>query len=803
MIKQSTFILIFLLLQCGSDLSKAQINPDTGEIAIKQSLLDLSNDGVLMCLAAHPGDEDGQTLAYYRKKFGVKTYSVFYTRGEGGENETGSELYKELGVIRTREAENAARILGTDPYFLNFIDFGYCKTAAETFEKWGGKDSVLARVVYIIRKLKPDVIITNHLSDPMNGMNHGNHQVVALTALEAFEKAGDSSYHPEQFNEYGMKPWRVKKLFFRVFEDSAIKQGKYDVANAVGEIDSLRGVSYVDVANAALREHKSQGMAHHVVRPDPMLKTYYRLMKSDQKCGNDTNNLFGGILLTSSHYRSLKKKIAELAKMNLTNRNAMLRRISAMMKEMDVELSRTGIFFKQINDIFEYRLLINSKTELETLRNHLLGAHVFFTISDSVVVPGQVFYFTIDSISGLSQGITRLYFPNVKNGWLVLNDIKNEGSLQYKPKEQISIVVGKNQPLTLPKAEKQYLTYHTEKLFKFFVVHQSKDTLHSFNYYGEISLEIGPRVVFSISPKNVKVNHKRTFQIKIIDYLHDPAGDSVFVAAQGLGKAEPILVRVAKKYDVGIGKMQFYFASNVTNGEHKLVFDLGNRHIITDTVTVKKFPVEVAPRLKVGLIKSYDNTLEFALGELAVDYKILHADDLSSSDLSVYHTIIVDIRAYLVRKDLRQNNARLLDYVKNGGNLIVMYQRVIEWEPEYAPYPLKLTHNSVTDETAPVKILHPEHPLFTFPNQISDNDWKNWIQERGLCFPGEHSPEYVELLSTNDPGESPLTTGYLVANYGKGTYIYTSYSWYRQLREINPGTFRIFSNMISLPMYRK
>ncbi len=801
MIKRFAFILVILSLPCC--VKSVQALPDTGEIAIKQSLLDLSHNGVLMCLAAHPGDEDGETLVHYRRRFGVKTYAVFYTRGEGGENEIGSELYKELGVIRTRETENAARILDTDPYFLNFIDFGYSKSAKETFEKWGGKDSVLARVVYVIRKLKPDVIISNHLPDPVNGTNHGNHQVVAITALEAFGRAADSSYHPEQFAEYGIKPWRVKKLFFRVFEDSAIQQGKYDVANALGEIDPLRGVSYLAAANAASREYKTQGLARQVVPLDTARKTHLRLVKSDKKYKNDAQSVFGDIVLTSSRYASFQKEISALSKMKLNDRDSMLRRILVIMNKVDVNLSTMNIYSREIKDVFEYRLLILWKTELETLRNQLLGVRAFFTISDSVAVPTQVFYFTIDSIGGLSPGITRLYFPNVRNGWLVLNDISNKGSLEYKSKEQISIVVGKDQLPTLPKTETQYRTHHSEKLFKVVIVHQSKDALHSFNYYEEIPLDIGPRVVFSVSPKIARVDHEKVFQIKIIDYMHDPAGDSVFVSAGELGKATPVLVRVAKKYDVGLGQMHVRFASNVAQGEHRLVFDLGNRHIITDTVTVKKFPVEVAPRLKVGIIQSHDNTIGFALRELGVEYRPLDAEDLSRGDLSVYHTIIADIRAYIVRDDLRHSNERLLEYVKNGGHLIVMSQRDTEWKSEYAPYPLKLSQNRIADENAPVKILQPTYPLFTFPNKITDSDWKDWIQERGLNFPSEHSSEYRELLSSNDPGESPLTTGYLIANYGKGTYIYTAYSWYRQLREVNPGAFRVFANMISLSKYGK
>ncbi len=216
---------------------------------------------------------------------------------------------------------------------------------------------------------------------------------------------------------------------------------------------------------------------------------------------------------------------------------------------------------------------------------------------------------------------------------------------------------------------------------------------------------------------------------------------------------------------------------------------------------IRLVDVEVADGVYVGYVKSYDDTLEWALKQLNVKSKALEPDDVRFGDLSVYDTIILDIRAYLVRQDLVESNQRFLDYVNNGGNLIVMYNKTFEWKPEFAPYKLIVSRDRVTVEEAPIIILAPDHPLFSFPNKITSQDWDGWVQERGLYFPSEWSPEYKELLSCNDPGETPLLGGYLVAQYGKGTYIYTSYVWYRQLQELNPGAFRNFANMISLPKH--
>ncbi|HTY59956.1 MAG TPA: PIG-L family deacetylase, partial [Bacteroidota bacterium] len=174
-------------------LVRAQVEPGD----VRQALRDLSHDGVLMDLSAHPDDEDGATLAYYRMKLGVRTYSVLFTRGEGGQNEKGPELYEDLGVLRSEETREAGRVLGAEVRFLNFLDFGFSKTATETFQKWGGEREALRRLVYVIRKYRPDVLFTNH--NTIDG--HGNHQAVAITAVAAFDAAADSTFFPEQLRE--------------------------------------------------------------------------------------------------------------------------------------------------------------------------------------------------------------------------------------------------------------------------------------------------------------------------------------------------------------------------------------------------------------------------------------------------------------------------------------------------------------------------------------------------------------------------------------------------------------------------
>jgi hypothetical protein len=222
------------------------------------------------------------------------------------------------------------------------------------------------------------------------------------------------------------------------------------------------------------------------------------------------------------------------------------------------------------------------------------------------------------------------------------------------------------------------------------------------------------------------------------------------------------------------------------------------------TVPVVYAEAVVVSGRKVGYLPSYDQTLERALAALGVDAKKLTVDEIAKSDLSGFHTIIIDNRGYEAHQDLIPVNNRLLKFAEDGGTVVVFYHRVNEWNPnesrgrpQLAPYPIIVGDERVTEEDAPVTFLLPKHPLLNFPNKITQKDFANWVQERGLYFPREWDPRYAAILSTHDTGAAPLKGGLLVAPYGRGNYIYTSYVWYRQLRAGLPGGYRFFANLIS------
>jgi LmbE family N-acetylglucosaminyl deacetylase len=760
-------------------------------IELSQLSLDLSNASVIVALSAHPDDEDGATLAYYRMKYGVKTYSIFFTRGEGGQNEIGPELYKDLGVIRTHETEEAASVLGSEVYFLNFIDFGFSKTATETFREWGGRRAVLERLVYIIRKLKPDVIITNH--NTIDG--HGNHQVVAITAIEAFDAAADPTFAPEQLREDGVDLWQPKKLFWRSW--TATRE-PVDVVNAVGERDTLRHQSYQEVALSALSMHKSQGMDRFALMRmlSPSAKTYYRLIRSSSRFSNDSTNFFGGIepLRDDPSLAAVGKELHNLVPSIIptdeSERKHFLDRLQATIKDSSMMLYRRVEAAMDSNSCSRSFSPLRCRTvgiwnqALQRLVRTALGLSIHPEVSDSIVVPGERFSIKISDVS-----------PKGWNHRMSINIATPPDWLAEKSEDGFTLSVPRSATPTVPLAEGLYRTYRSFPLVK---VEVTFTGIPSFSMGMPIAISIAPLQTLTVEPKACRYKERgNEFQYTVHNYFNNKTAGRIGLDLPKGWTATSAEFIIEKEDGEAKGRVTVYPDLDSPNGDYRIVM---HAHDATDTVTVRKFDVKVARDITVGVVKSYDNTVESALQDLGTKFKLLDEKDLQG-DLQKYASVIIDIRAYLVRDDLKRNNAHLLEYVKNGGNLIVMYQKDFEWKSDYAPYPLKISRLRVVDETAPIRILAPDHPLFNFPNKISASDWDGWVQERGLYFPTEYSKDYLELLSCNDPDEKPLTGGYLVANYGKGTYIYTSYVWYRQWKEAHAGALRNLANMICLPLF--
>ncbi len=776
-------MLVALSIVAGT--SRAQ-----NSIELRQAFLDLTNNGVLMNVSAHPDDEDGATLAYYRMKYGVKTYSILFTRGEGGQNETGPELYEELGVLRTAETREAGKILGAEVHFLNFQDFGYSKTATETFRKWGGPREPLRRLVFAIRKYKPDIIFTNH--NTVDG--HGHHQVAAITTIAAFDAAADSTMFPEQLLLPGITVWQPRKLFLRNF--GRVDQTA-DVVNQIGETNSLRNLSYLDIASHALNQHKTQGMDRADLRRFTRGLSLYRLMRSNSIYERDTTSFFGGVDLWSDPSVSGLKDL----------RSLLARLHFGMLQDSLIEICSNALgeierFNTKNPGAIAQRMLAHWQEEIEDVLTYSCGITASWQFSDPVVVPTQKVSSTFSlkseecTISGLQCEF------NVPQGWAVNQESPANSSGKHGLFQQFQIFIGDNATRTIPRTVALYNPLESEldvEGHAGFLLNGKPVTVTV-----RPQFDIAPFQTITVSPEVAGIftstsSEGKKFSFQVRNFAPRKTAGRVVVHMPPGWMAESAAFTIATEDSTASGVLYVRPPKDVHPGEYKLRF---KTEFAWDDVTVKVFDVAVDKNVRLGIVRSYDNTLESAAEELGLQYKLLDAKDLAAN-LSSYTTIVVDIRAYLVRNDLKQNNQRLLDYVRKGGNLVVMYQKDQDWKPEYAPYPMSVSRRRVSVEEAPISILTPNHPLVNVPNKLTDDDWKGWIQERGVYFPQDVSSEYTRILSSNDPDEPALTTGYLVANAGAGSYIYTSYVWYRQLKEFNPGAFRAFVNMVAYPNYRK
>ncbi len=762
-------------------------------IDLQQAFLDLSNPSVAMDLSAHPDDEDGSTLAYLRMRLGVHTYSVLFTRGEGGQNEKGPELYEKLGVLRSEETEEAGEILGTEVRFLNFMDFGYSKTSTETFQKWGGSREVLRRLVYVIRKYKPDILFTTHST--IDG--HGNHQAVAITSIAAFDAAADSAFFPEQLRIPGITLWQPRKLFFRVggrFEQNA------DVYNPILDTDQVRGVAYLDIASEALRKHRTQGMERANLRNFTRGRSMYKLMRENSLYEMDSTSFFSGIdFWRDPSTLPLHSVSAQLSRWHYgMARDSLLRSASSVLLQLD---SLEG---SAHNSPLSLRMEQHWRDEIERIVALSCGVEASLAMKDSVLVARQAVDCDLRltssdcTVSGLR---VRFALPR---GWSM-----NERTVAPSPSgtrgmnRTFTMHVGKDVLPTLPKEIAQYHSLERYQDVTAYVSYLLNGMPVSFHI--SPAFEVAPPEWLSVSPEDAGYLPARsggdlTFSWKLTNFMPRGVSGSVVSEAPAGWKTTQGRFEITKENDTASGQILVRPSQNVKPGEYALRFSTTQA---SASVPVSVFDVKVAQGVRLGIVTSYDNTLEAASNELHVPYELVSDSVIEHGTLGRFTSLIIDIRAYLVRDALKKFNNRLLDYVRDGGNLIVMYQRDQEWKPEYAPYSFQITRKRVTVEEAPITMLEPDHPLLSMPNRIGEPDWKGWKQERGVYFPGKVAPEYTRLLSTSDPDEEPLTTGYLVAPVGKGSYIYSSFVWYRELKEENPGAFRCFANMISYSSTRK
>src|SRR5215213_1715937 len=776
--------------------------PDKAEL--HQALLDLTSPWTVMCVAAHPDDEDGSTLTILRRKYGIHTVSLFSTFGEGGQNAVGPALYEELGVIRARETMAAADVQGSEPHFLGFRDFGFSKSAEETFRAWGEKE-VLRRMVLQIRLLRPDVIITNH--DTTSG--HGHHQATGRMVLQAFDAAADPKQFPEQLGQVGT--WQVRRLFVRSRGQAATSSSAETPPQSItidpNETDPVRGSTYAQQALSGLHKHATQGPWPKTVPPGGARQIRYNLVRQVQSAGPLPANAktpVDGLTLPDAVAAKLVAPTIEGKPLT----EFVDRRVEVLVALLNAR--RRGAFTapKQVVDVDPQRFRLMS-SRLDNALATVSGAAVGLSEEGSALVPGEDAQLAAVVSNG---GVGEIQIKQLRFRGLGVDkhlDAAEKILPGTETSAEVKVPTPKTTSFTVPSSEHLY----DGRLFGEPLKVEAELSIEgvSFQVEKETRREVAPAVeIVDVDPapyvSTPATSQKPLdFRITLKNHLRKDFRGLLRVRGQSLETGREINLRPGETARSNlVVRTALPVAAQAQDSKVAVTVDLP---IPKEPIARRNIPLVYADALvaggrKVGYLPSYDETLQRALTALGVEAKQLTVGEIAKSDLSVFHTIIIDNRGYEAHQDLIPINNRLLKFVEDGGTLLVFYHRVNEWNPtekrpQLAPYPIIVGDERVTEEDAPVVFLQPQHPLLNVPNKITQKDFANWVQERGLYFPREWDGHYTALLATSDKGEPPLRGGLLVAPYGRGNYIYTSFVWYRQLRAGLPGGYRFFANLIS------
>jgi LmbE family N-acetylglucosaminyl deacetylase len=779
-----------------------------------------------MCVAAHPDDEDGTSLIVMRRKYGAHTVSLFSTFGEGGQNAIGPELYEELGAMRARETMAASEIQGSEPHFLGLKDFGFSKSADETFQKWGHEEA-LRRMVLEIRKLRPDVIITNH---SVTSNDHGHHQATARLVVEAFDAAADPKRFPEQLKD-GVTAWQVQRLFVRVRGQNASGTGPI-VTIDPNEQDPVRGTSFAEQALSALQKHATQGpwpksvaqmAARFANQSDGRLPIIrYRLAREAKGEGappQDAKNFLAGLELPAAAAQELALPDFSSPMDELNNPSRIREGIIKTYRQAHYDApgqadpNRRGMMRAKMQRAAALAAGLRIEPQLPSAT---------VIANSSLSLPIRITYAGAEPIALDCGG------PETAD-----NSIGSPARWKLTPGQTFSVTKNIRIPNTarinVPLAEHLYDKDGLGLSLDLRCTYEIDHTKLALDL--PLRVDVAPPIeIADISPSPVVLRRSRVgvssagadiypatppkISVKLINHTKRPFKGEV---AFGFENRSPetrvrvdLLPEQTTSLAVAIPNAEENRSAHLRRPElaNSLWFALRNAGMhenqIKRSVPVVWLDANVSQKLSVGYVRGFDFSLPNALTALGVESKELSVADVNNADLGKFTSIILDNRVYESQPELISANQKLLDYANAGGTLIVFYHKTNEWNPDpkrnrpqLAPYKLIVSDDRVTDENAPITFLEPNHPLLNSPNKMGPDDFVGWIQERGVYYPKEWDPQFHALLQSNDPGEAPLKGGLLVADYGKGKYIYTSMVWYRQLRAGIPGAYRMLANMIS------
>jgi hypothetical protein len=809
----------------------------------------------------------------------MRTALLTMTRGDGGQNMIGPEIFEAIGIVRSAELMAMHRYDRAEQYFTRAYEFGYSFSVEETFQKWG-KEEILADVVRIIRTVRPDVI---GCMSPTGEGGGQHHQTTARLTIEAFRAAADPNRFPEQIKE-GLQPWQPLKLYTQVRIGMGGGRRRSDrpppegaVGMDTGQYDPVLGRSYYQMGAEARSMHRCQSMSQLRGLPGERISRW-KLIDSAFEVASDESDLFDGVEMGLDRFKDFVESDEARAEFFLAGLDALKKSVHEASLAFDAQApwktlpplrEGLGIVRKLQQDVaasdlseaaryeLEHRLAVKEDQFVHAIAlGHSLG---FEPIADQgEVVPGSTFQVDVlvanPSPEPIEVSQVKLDLPD---GWTqVVKDgntsgrLMDDGSLRASFEVTVPDDAEYSRPYWVRNDEvdrfdllkPEYLGIPfsppfvtAEVAFRSGDIETTIGETVQYRYEGPwvgtekqkevsvlpaMSLNLAPRVlVYAMGAADraqavsVNVVHKGEGEAEGSVRLEVPSGwtaspEEAPVRFKRKGEATTVAFEVTAPQSVAAGTYQIEAVGFLGGREYREGYrPIAYHHIETRYIfrpsraKVQALDIKVSP-VKVGYVMGVGDDVPEAIRQLGAEVVMLDEKALSEGDLMQYDLIMTGIRAYLNREDLRAYNHRLLDYVDKGGTVLVQYNKFEFNEAQWGPYPIKVSRNRVTVEEAPMRILEPSHPLFNFPNKITEDDWKGWVQERGTYFIGDRDEIYRDLLASEDPWEynKGEKKGILVeATYGKGRWLYTGLGFYRQLPAGVPDAYKFFANILSLP----
>jgi LmbE family N-acetylglucosaminyl deacetylase len=811
-------LIIFLFIK-----SRAQSPATFSSADIFQQIKKLEVFGSVLYVAAHPDDENTRLLGYLANERKFRTGYLSLTRGDGGQNLIGDEQGVELGLIRTQELLSARRIDGAEQFFTRAFDFGYSKSPEEAMKIWE-HDKILADVVWVIRKFKPDVIITRFPTTGEGG--HGHHTASAILAGEAYDAAADATKFPEQLKY--VTTWQAKKLLWNTFNfggNSTQKEDQFKID--CGVYNPVLGKSYGEIAAESRSRHKSQGFGVPAQRGKNI--EYFATIKgqkpvndlmdgvdvSTKRIGKDFSPYFDSLRIDYSLENPTKslKKLLELYTQFEYVDNSYWKEYKLAQLTNIIEKA-SGIFIEAIAK--DQLISAGDSMKLNFTLNNRMGIDI-----NNVSVNFYDTYFVFKTDKNENSNFSASFFIPQKTAatqpyWLEYP--KANGSFDVRDQQLIG--EAQNKPTFvdfLVKIEEKILRFKKPIIYKY--TDPVKGELYEpAQIVSPAFINVSPNLLLFSTNKN---NEKKTVQFTVqsnlglnekvkfyttINKENKLVFDSILNIPK-LGKRNINALLSGKDFinntttSVG-GELA---APSIYEHQYTSLKKIGYDHIpdifynYQDRVKVLKIDLKTAGS-KAGYIAGAGDRVPQALEQMGYAVTMLTEKDITAANLKQFDVIITGVRAYNIHTWLSNVHPILMQYVKEGGVLLTQYNTNNQLGPvkaSMAPYPFTISRNRITDETAAVNFLLPNHPTLNYPNKITEKDFDGWIQERSIYNAEKIDSSYKKILSMKDPGEAEQDGSLIVADYGKGKYVYTGLVFFRELPAGVGGAYRLFANLIA------